>query len=511
MIRSATKKWLEDYSVGLIWSLVFLALIANSVLAYFNFKYVVESAEQVKTQNEKILRANQLLTLMVDAETGHRGYVITGNKTYLEPYHAALSALDKHLLPFRDSFEEDPIQVERADKIIVDVKYKLKEMKMVLDIRDSQGYEAAKEHMSQDNGKKYMDEVRNLAQTMIDHERNKLESLTEKVAESRKRALAMLIAGSLVLVIMSVAVFGLVRKQLNYRTSMEQLLRQTNNELEQRVQHRTEALLLTNVNLQDEIEERKRLEGQAIKYTAELQSSNKELEQFASVASHDLQEPLRKIQAFSDRLVTKYKGQLDDNAKEYIDRIQFSAGRMRHLIEDLLTFSRVSTKGKPFGSVDLNEVAKGVLADLEVRIQDTQATILIDPLPVIEADDLQMRQLFQNLLGNGLKFHRPGVPPVLQIRLLNAASSILDDPAWCELAFTDNGIGFENQYADRIFQLFQRLHGRSDYEGTGMGLAICKKIVERHGGTITAAGVPGTGSTFSVRLPIAQPSSARKD
>ncbi|MFT3879637.1 MAG: ATP-binding protein [Gemmatales bacterium] len=184
---------------------------------------------------------------------------------------------------------------------------------------------------------------------------------------------------------------------------------------------------------------------------------------------------------------------------------------MRQLIEDLLTFSRVGTRGKPFVPVDLNEVVKGVLADLEVRMQETNATITVNPLPTIEADGLQMRQLFQNLLGNGLKFHRPGVPSVLHVRQRNNSSSILDESAWCELVFTDNGVGFENQYAERIFQLFQRLHGRGEYEGTGLGLAICKKIVERHGGTITAEGRPGEGATFSVRLPVTQPIAARKE
>lgn len=511
MIGRTAKKWLQDYSVGLTWTLVFLVLIANSVLSYINFNYVAQSTDQVKAQYEKMLHTNKVFKLMVDAETGHRGFVITGDPRYLQPYDEALATLDDQLSSLRETFEADPFQREKVAEIIINIGFKLKEMKTVIDIRKSKNFEAAQDHMLKDQGKKFMDRVRELIQIMNDHEKEQLQLLSQTVSESKARALAMLIGGSLVLVIMSVAAFALVRQQLRYRTSMEQLLRQSNNELEQRVQHRTEALLITNVNLEEEIEERKRLENEAVKFAAELQGSNRELEQFASVASHDLQEPLRKIQAFSDRLVTKYRGQLDDTGKEYIDRIQFSAGRMRQLIEDLLTFSRVSSKGKPFASVDLNEVVRGVLADLEVRIQDTKASVVVDTLPTIEADELQMRQLFQNLLGNGLKFQRPGVPPVLELRLQNASNSILDEASWCDLTFTDNGIGFENQYAERIFQLFQRLHGRNEYEGTGMGLAICKKIVERHGGTIKADGIPGKGATFSVRLPLTQPSSTRKE
>lgn len=511
MIGSNLKKWLKAYSVSLSWSLVFLVLIANSLLSYLNFRYVAQNTDQVKKQYEKMLQTGRLLNLMIDAETGHRGFVITGEEKYLQPYQQALSRLEYQLAQIREAFQGNALQQEREARLEVDINLKLKEMKDILDLRNTEGYEAAREQMKQDKGKKYMDDVRTLIQSMNEHESEQLEVLDQHVDESRSRALAMLVAGSLVLVGMSVAAFTLIRQQLKFRSSMEHLLRESNIELEQRVQHRTEALLITNVSLQEEIEERKRLEEQAVKFAKELQGSNRELEQFASVASHDLQEPLRKIQAFSDRLVTKYRDQIDDNGKDYIDRIRFSAGRMRHLIEDLLTFSRVSTKGKTFAPVELNEVLKGVLADLEVRIQETQATITIDSLPTIEADEHQMRQLFQNLLGNGLKFHRPGVPPELRLKVCNASNSVHEEPSFCEMNFTDNGIGFEKQYAERIFQLFQRLHGRSDYEGTGMGLAICKKIVERHGGTIIAEGIPGIGATFTVRLPMTHPAAIRKD
>lgn len=511
MVGSKVKKWLEDYSISLAWTLVFLVLIANSLLSYFNFRYVAENTDKVKAQYEKMQLTVRIMKLMVDAETGHRGFIITGNKDYLQPYIRALGLLEELLPEFRAVFDSNPQQLESANQVITDIAQKLKEMQISRDLRENKGFPEAQAYMMLDQGKKYMDDIRMLVQVMYGRENDQLAILSQQVEESRSRALAMLIAGTLALIGMSVAAFVLIRQQLKYRNSMEQLLRQTNNELENRVQHRTEALLITNVSLQEEIEERKRLEDKAVKYADDLQNSNKELEQFASVASHDLQEPLRKIQAFSDRLVTKYRDQLDNNGKEYIDRIQFSAGRMRHLIEDLLTFSRVSSRGKPFVPVDLNNIVKGVLVDLELRIHETNADVSIDHLPTIDADELQMRQLFQNLLGNALKFHRPGTTPHLQVKWRSPPDSILDEPTHCELIFSDNGIGFENQYAERIFQLFQRLHGRGEYEGTGMGLAICKKIVERHQGTITAAGIPGEGATFIVRLPISHPSPDRKE
>ncbi|MFT3879638.1 MAG: CHASE3 domain-containing protein [Gemmatales bacterium] len=208
-------------------------------------------------------------------------------------------------------------------KLTIDLKFK--EMKEVLVVVGTKGFEAARQQILQDRGKKYMDDARDLVRVMNDHEREQLQFLSEQVSATKTRAVAMLVGGSLIMIVMSFAAFALVRQQLTYRTSMEQLLRQSNNELEQRVQHRTEALLVTNVSLQEEIEERKRLEEETLKFAGVLESSNKELEQFASVASHDLQEPLRKIQAFSDRLVTKYREQLDDTGKDYIDRIQSSS------------------------------------------------------------------------------------------------------------------------------------------------------------------------------------------
>lgn len=272
------------------------------------------------------------------------------------------------------------------------------------------------------------------------------------------------------------------------------------------VAERTAALRQANAALLDEIDDRKRAEEKVRAVAAELARSNGELEQFAYVASHDLQEPLRKIQAFGDRLVTKFKADLPDAGKDYVDRMLTSAARMRRLIDDLLTFSRVATQARSFAPVELTEIVTGVASDLDERTTSTGGRIeVVGRLPEIDADASQMRQLFQNLIANALKFQRPNVPPVVEVR---AAAATLPGPtpaaapipAW-ELTVADNGIGFDEKYLDRIFQVFQRLHGRAEYEGTGVGLAICRKIVERHGGTITARSRPGEGATFVVTLP----------
>jgi signal transduction histidine kinase len=257
-----------------------------------------------------------------------------------------------------------------------------------------------------------------------------------------------------------------------------------------------------------EITERQRAEAELTDAVAQLERSNRELQDFAYVASHDLQEPLRKIRAFGDRLTTQYAEALGTRGCDYLARMQQAAARMQTLITDLLAFSRVTTQAQPFGPVDLTRVAQEVIGDLEVRLEHVGGRVVVETLPTINADPLQMRQLLQNLLGNALKFHRPETPPVVTISSDSLPTPATDGvaptapPRWCQLVVADNGIGFDEKYLDRIFAPFQRLHGRSEYEGTGIGLAVCRKIAERHGGSLTAHSTPGQGATFIVTLPV---------
>lgn len=225
-----------------------------------------------------------------------------------------------------------------------------------------------------------------------------------------------------------------------------------------------------------------------------LLESNRDLQDFAYVASHDLQEPLRKIMAFGDRLTKKFDDELDPQAKDYLHRMQNAAGRMQVLIDDLLTFSRVSTRAGEAEPTDLVEVVRGVLGDLEIAIGECGARVEIGQLPTVPADPSQMRQLFQNLIGNALKFRRPDTAPVVRV------TSSRVGPSW-RIVVADNGIGFDEQHAEKIFTVFQRLHGRSEYEGSGIGLSVVRRIVERHDGAISASSTPGEGAVFAITLP----------
>ena len=235
------------------------------------------------------------------------------------------------------------------------------------------------------------------------------------------------------------------------------------------------------------------------------------MQDFAYVASHDLQEPLRKIVVFGERLKEKCGESLAPESCDYLERMQKAAARMQTLINDLLTFSRVTSKARPFAPMNLGEIAREVVNDLEGRIEQVKGRVELGKLPVIEAEELQMRQLLQNLIGNALKFRKPEGTPVVKVEAqmiwYPAPQAEPGAPAQelCQLTVSDNGIGFDEKYLDRIFNVFQRLHTRNEYEGTGMGLAIARKIALYHGGEITAKSKPGEGTTFIITLPVTHP------
>jgi len=242
-----------------------------------------------------------------------------------------------------------------------------------------------------------------------------------------------------------------------------------------------------------DVTKQRQVESSLKQTMAQLESSNKELEQFAYVASHDLQEPLRMVSSYTQLLEKRYKDKLDSDADEFIGYVVDGVSRMQNLINSLLTYSRVTTKGKALAKTDCEAVLETTITNLKKAIEESSADITHDPLPVVRADDVQVGQLFQNLIGNAIKFRGKNNPRI-------HVSAEHKDAEWV-FSVRDNGIGIEPQYDDRIFQIFQRLHSKEAYPGTGIGLAICKKIVERHGGRIWVESKPGKGTTFFFTLP----------
>lgn len=284
-----------------------------------------------------------------------------------------------------------------------------------------------------------------------------------------------------------------INNDVTERKQAEEALRRAHDELEVRVRERTSELKSSNESLQLEIQERKRTEAALALRSDELARSNAELEQFAYVASHDLQEPLRMVGSFVQLLERRYKDVLDAKGREHIGYAVDGARRMQMLIQDLLAFSRVGTQGKDFTPTNFNSVVRSVLNNLREAIGESGAKVVCDPLPTLPADDTQIGQLFQNLISNAVKF-RGERSPTIQI------TAEPSDAHW-KFAVKDNGIGIDQRHSERIFLIFQRLHNRREYVGTGIGLAICKKIVDRHGGRIWVESEPGEGSTFLFTLP----------
>jgi len=270
-------------------------------------------------------------------------------------------------------------------------------------------------------------------------------------------------------------------------------LRRAKDDLEIQVAQRTEELRNANIHLAVELDERRRTEQQLARYSQELARSNAELEQFAYVASHDLQEPLRMVASFTQLLAKRYRDRLDQDAHEFIGYAVDGATRMQRLINDLLAYSRVGTRGKPFQLKDGNDVFRQARDNLTKAIEDSGALIFTDHLPSVKGDEMQLIQLFQNLMANAIKFRGPESPQI-------QVSAAKNGREWV-FTVKDNGIGIAPEHQERIFSIFQRLHQRSEYPGTGIGLAMCKKIVERHGGRIWVESQVGAGSTFYFTIP----------
>lgn len=497
--------------------MVLAALMTNAALTFRNLQTLNKNAAAVEHHHQVLSELRQLLTILLDAETGQRGYLITGDPKFLAPYQSSALALEDKLRSVENLIATDAAGKAKFQALDQVIQRRMELIREFIKAFDEKGSDAVREAIREGKGKEAMDRVREQIDKLKNDERIVLQNRLKESNISYWTAVITSAISALLGLSLAIGGYVLVARDLDQRQQLSAALQKSKERLEERVHARTMEIEASNQALREEIAVRTKAEQAAMVAAQELQRSNRELEQFASVASHDLQEPLRKIQAFGDRLESHCKNELGERGVDYLQRILVSAGRMRKLIDDLLTYARVSTKAQPFSAVDLNEIVQEVSGDLENRLHDAGGQLEIAKLPHIQADPLQMRQLFLNLIGNALKFQRPGVPPLVQIsvqtvpapeRSLGSAQGNGDPsakpPLHCEITVQDNGVGFEQIYADRIFELFQRLHGRDEYQGTGMGLAICRKIVERHSGTIAAYSTPGAGSRFVFTLPFQQ-------
>jgi signal transduction histidine kinase len=467
--------------------LVLAFALADAVVSYRMMLRLLENERWVTHTHEVLNELEGTLSALKDAETGERGYIITGDESYLAPYKTGVVEVQQHLDSLRSLTADNPRQQRRIAELALLITNRLEQLQRGLEAFRAAGPEAARATVLAGTGQQTMDAVRWTVAQMSAAETRLLSRRSQTSQESGRTVLWTLSIANLLLILLVLLAAYLTRRDLQLRRQTEAALMAARDELEVRVRERTAELATANEHLRQS--------------TLELERSNRELQDFAFVASHDLQEPLRKIQAFGDRLRGKHGEALGPEGIDYLERMQRAAHRMHVLINDLLTFSRVTSKGQPFVPADLGQIAREVLSDLEVRVEQTGARVEIGGLPTRDADPLQMRQLLQNLIGNALKFHRDGEPPHVRV-----SASVLADggPPRARIVVADNGIGFDMKYLDRIFTPFQRLHGRQEYEGTGMGLAVCRRIVERHGGTLTAESAPGEGSRFLVTLPVRQ-------
>lgn len=446
-----------------------LVLVVLSLLSYQRIRQFATYSESVEHTYRVLNKTDEVFSLMKDAETGQQGFMLTHSRAFLEPYHQSLSFINRSYTSLRQLTTDNPGQQLRLDTLNGLMTRRLEIMGRAVLYDTSRLGTVAERNAMLNLGKLKMDSIRVLITRLRNEELGLLNERNAFKSNSARLTPTYLLALATITLILLSGSFLLLNRELRQRLEAQK-------ELEQKIEA--------------------------------LNRSNAELEQFAYVASHDLQEPLRKIRAFGSKLIMRHAEGLSQEGRILLEKIEHSAARMQLLIDDLLSFSRLVRPADALVSTDLNKVVQDVVSDLSETIQTRQAQVQLDQLPTIDAQPTQLRQLFQNLLTNALKFSRSDVTPIIDVdyQLVKGtqvpqASGRRRELAYHQISIADNGIGFEPQYSDKIFVIFQRLHGRFEYTGTGIGLAVCKRVVANHQGFIEARSTPGEGSTFIVYLP----------
>lgn len=449
--------------------LSYLGLVANST-----------DRRRVAHTHQVLEKLADIRANMLEAETGERGYILTGQDSFLAPYERGLAHIHQNLKEVRDLTSDNPRQQRALDRIEPLITARLGELTDRVELRRQRGLSAGVIAVREGPGKQLMDQIGAIIAQMQQEEARLLRQRSADLEVSSQTTKVVIVFGEALGFFFLLIAGWVIQKEMTQRRNAEEAVRRLNAELELKVFART---------------------AQLAERAKDLERSNSELQQFAYVASHDLQEPLRTISSFTQLLAKRYQDKLDDKAREFINFAVDGSKRMQTLINDLLAYSRVGTQAKPLQPVDCNTVLDRVLKSLERAVRDSGASITRDPLPNVLADDVQLGQLLQNLIANALKFCQG--PPRIRVSAEPAGD------LW-KISVRDNGIGISPEHHDRIFVIFQRLHTKQQYPGTGIGLAICKKIVERHGGRIWVQPGLGGGSIFSFTIPDASVSISKE-
>ena len=450
-------------------------LVFVAVMSYVSLIRNVEDRRMVLHTYQVIGKLDEVRMGMTDAETGERGYILTGEDSYLQPYTRGLSQVNRAVVDVRKLTADNAVQQHALDQLEPIIDARLGELRERIEVRRQQGLTAGATAVREGAGRDFMDQIRAAVAGMKSEEERLLQQRSAELKASSRRTRAVLVFGdALGLVFLGIAGF-ITQREMVKRSKAEEETRKLNVDLERKVAERTTELAAR---------------------AKDLERSNMELQQFAYVASHDLQEPLRTIASFTQLLAKRYADKLDDKAREFIGFAVDGSKRMQTLINDLLAFSRVGTQRKAPAPVRCDTTLDAVLRSLKRAIEENGALITRDALPVVFADEVQLGQLLQNLVGNAIKFRSDKAPRI-------HIGAERGGPDW-KIFVRDNGIGIAPEHYERIFVIFQRLHTKTEYAGTGIGLAVCKKIVERHGGRLWVEPTPGGGSTFCFTIAAAE-------
>lgn len=448
-------------------------LLSSAVLSYKSFLEDDSDRAWVAHTHQVMGKLDNVLSDLIDGETGVRAFIISGDDLYLQPYREGLARITEDVRDLRTLTADNHQQQAELDRLEPALRNKLAELAEEIELRKAGTNDVT---LRKGIGKPTMDRLRSQIAEMKANEQQLLAQRGKAADTSSKRTKRLIVAGNLLAITFLVFAGVVIGGEMRMRRIAEDEVRDLNSKLEQRVEERTA-----------ELRARER----------ELSRSNEELQQFAYVASHDLQEPLRMVASFTQLLAKRYNGQLDNDARDFIKFAVDGATRMQTLIADLLTYSRVGTQMKPLEPVSCERIVDQVLSSFRLAISENHASITRGPLPEVMADRTQLSQLFQNLISNAIKFRREDAPRIHISAEMNGAG-------W-KFTVSDNGIGIQKEHEQRIFVIFQRLHTKVEYPGTGIGLAICKKIVERHGGRIWIEPSPEHGTTFCFTLVAAKP------